>query len=245
MRKWMVLSASVALAGLLGGPSGWAQNDRNAVNGAPQPAPRNIQMVPAKAELQKSLNAKKLKPGQTVTAKLEQTVNLPDEPALKRNTVLVGHVDTVQASQHHSNSRITVTFDQAKLKSGQVLPVKVTIMAVAEPQMAQGGAPAGAAPAEGMPAESAEGEGGRSAGGSGAAPAMPAQQQEQPGVSPGVPPAGAVENHQGIPGVMLESSIHQPASATFLSKGRNVEVPGGTEMQLAIAIIPKGVKLAQ
>ena len=102
MRKWTgrtTLGAGVALAALLGATAGWSQNDRNAANEEQQPATRNIEMVPAMAELQKGLNAKNLKPGQMVTAKLEKTVNLPNEPALTRNTVLVGRVDAVEASQ--------------------------------------------------------------------------------------------------------------------------------------------------
>jgi hypothetical protein len=43
--------------------------------------------------------------------------------------------------------------------------------------------------------------------------------------------------------VTLQSDIHQHSSATFTSKGRNVHVPNGTEMQVALAIIPPGVTL--
>jgi hypothetical protein len=47
----------------------------------------------------------------------------------------------------------------------------------------------------------------------------------------------------GVPDVTLQSDIHQHSSATFTSKGRNVHVPNGTEMQVALAIIPPGVTL--
>jgi hypothetical protein len=60
---------------------------------------------------------------------------------------------------------------------------------------------------------------------------------------PGTVTTTAKSQPGGIPGVTLESGIHQPASATFLAKGRNVEVPGGTQMKLAIAIIPKGARV--
>lgn len=244
MRTGLATLAAVSLAAMLAVPAGWSQNTRQAVNAAPQPAPRNIEMVPARARLVHTLNAKKIKSGDPVTAKLDQTVNLPNEPSLKRNTVLVGHVDSVVASQHHSTSKVVVTFNQAKLKNGSELPVKVTVMAVAGPQLPQSGEEAGAMPAGAAPPAAGPGPAGGAPGAPGAPPAMPAPPPEQPSASPGVPPAGSLNSvRQGIPGVMLQSSIHNPASATFISKDRNVDVPGGTEMRLAIAVIPKGVRV--
>lgn len=247
------MGAGVALAALLGTTCGWAQNNSNAANEAQQPvngtqAAPQIQMVPAKAELQKSLNAKKLKPGETVTARLEQTVNLPNEPALKRNTVLEGQVVDVQASQHHSNSKVTVTFNQAKLKDGTVLPVKVTVMQVSAPAMTQAQAETGGPMGAGAMPESAPAPGGGSGSGQGAGPgagSSPGMSEPQPmnTAEPGTQTATASQQSGGVPGVMLKSDIHQSTSATFLANGRNVEVPSGTVMQLAIAYIPKGVQV--
>src|SRR6202042_1037477 len=80
--------------------------------------------------------------------------------ALPKNTVLEGHVDQVQASDHKSDSMMVITFDKAKLKDGQELPIKATILAMAEPpsmQAMNGGGPAsGAAP----PSAGAMGSGG-------------------------------------------------------------------------------------
>jgi hypothetical protein len=47
----------------------------------------------------------------------------------------------------------------------------------------------------------------------------------------------------GVPDVTLKSDIHEHNSVTFMSKGKNVHVPDGTQMQVALAIIPAGVKL--
>lgn len=242
-KRTITLGTGVALAALLAAGTGWSQNDQNAVNGTQQPAQRNIEMVSAKAELQKGLNAKKLKQGETVTAKLEQTVNLPNEPALEKNTLLQGQVDSVQASQNHSNSTVTVTFTQAKLKDGTVLPLKVTVMRVNEPQDNMGGmgGPGGAnaEPAAGPgPGGPASASGTPSPGGP---PRAKADEASVPMNTPEPAPSGVGSTqNNGVPGVALQSDIHGSASATFVSKGRNVEVPGGTEMQLAIAAIPKG-----
>lgn len=245
MRKWngrMAVGAGVALAALLGAATGWGQNDQNAANG-PQDSSnvQNVQMVPAKAELQKGLNAKKLKPGETVTAKLEQTVNLPNEPALEKNTVLEGQVDSVEASQHHSNSKVTVTFNQAKLKDGTVLPVKVTVMEVNAPPDISGGigGPGGGAAAEPAPGPA----GPSSATGMSSPGGAPRARESEPSVPVNTPepaPGGAGSNRNGVPGVAVQSDLHGSSSATFVSQGRNVMIPGGSEMQLEIAAVPKG-----
>ncbi len=86
-------------------------------------------LVAASAELQHVLDAKTAKQGDTVTAKLSQTVHL-NGTALPKNTLLVGHVDSVQASENNSASKVVLTFDQAKLTNGQQVAVKATLIGV-------------------------------------------------------------------------------------------------------------------
>lgn len=245
MRTGSAIFAAVALVAMLGAPAGWSQNTQAAVDGTAQPTPRSIQMVPARAELSHGFNAKKIKAGDPVTAKLEQTITMPSEPALKKDTVLLGRIDSVQASQHHSNSKVVITFSQAKLKNGTEFPVKVTVVAVSDPEITGADDMGGPVSAGGVPAGGAPGPG---IGGPGSAPASgapgsPAMPSAEPMAGPGVPSANSLQSNRGIPGVMLQSSIHGSASATFISKGRNVDVPSGIQMQLAIAIIPKGVQV--
>ena len=217
-----------------------------------QPAPRKIQMVQARAELDKTIDAKKAKQGDPVTAKLLAEVKIPDAQPLPKNTVLEGHVDQVTPSEHKSDSTVVVTFDKAKLKDGQELPIKATILAMAEPAMMSpdaggggGGAPAGGAmPAGGGGGGAAGVAGGgvaRGASGGGSEASAPAPQQ-----APSMQDSGGGSQQQPmskVPDVKLTSDIHQHNSATLTSKGRNVHVPDGTEMELAIAVIPAGVKL--
>jgi uncharacterized membrane protein YgcG len=123
-------------------------------------------MVQAQAELNTSLDAKKATQGEAVKAKLVQNVQIPDAQELPKNTVLEGHVDQVTASQNKGDSTIVVTFDKAKLKNGQELPIKATVIALSEPAIATeqgGGSPA----AGGIPS----GGGAPAAGGGGASPA--------------------------------------------------------------------------
>jgi hypothetical protein len=217
-----------------------------------QPAQRTLQLVRAKAELNKTIDAKKAKQGDPVTAKLVADVQAPGAQPLPKNTVLEGHVDQVTASEHKSDSTMVVTFDKAKLKDGQEVPIKATILAMAEPAIAPadtGGG--GAIPAGGGGAVPAGGGGGGAAGGGGArggsgggggGASSPAPQQ-----APSVGDSGGGGQQQAqtqsVPDVKLTSDIHQRNSATFTSKGKNVHVPDGTEMEMAIAVVPAGVQL--
>jgi hypothetical protein len=225
--------------------------------GATQPAQRTLELVRAQAELNKTIDAKKAKQGDPVMAKLVADVQVPGAQPLPKNTVLEGHVDQVTASEHKSDSTMVVTFDKAKLKDGQEVPIKATILAMAEPAMAAadtggGGGGGGAMPAGGGGAMPAGGGGGGAAGGGGVrggsgggggGASSPAPQQ-----APSVGDSGGGGGQQqpqtqSVPDVKLTSDIHQHNSATFTSKGKNVHVPDGTQMELAIAVVPAGVKL--
>lgn len=240
-RRTLTTGAGLALATLIGAAAGAQTQAATTPQSAPQPE-RTIQMVQAQAQLSKTLDTKKAKQGDPVTAKLEQDIQIPDAQALPKNTVLEGHVDQVQPSDHKSDSMMTVTFDKAKLKDGKELPIKATVLAVSEPvyaqQQADGGGMAPGATAA-MPSSGAPSGGGSMAGGS-SAPAPSPQPMDVPQASSG--PAQPI-HHNGVPGVMLRSSIHDPSSVTFSSKGKNVHVPDGTQMQVALTVIPPGVRL--
>ncbi|MGB7354125.1 MAG: hypothetical protein WBD06_10515, partial [Acidobacteriaceae bacterium] len=193
-----------------------------------------------------TLDAKKAKQGDPVTAKLQGDVDIPQEQALPKNTELEGHVDQVQASEHKSDSTVVVTFDKAKLKSGQEVPIKATVLAMVEPvymqQQAMEQSPGG-----GMPAAGGGGGGGMQSGGShggGAAPSSTAATAPQP-MGPSAQPSGTQQPSQknGVPGVTLHSDIHEQSSATFTSKGKNVHIPDGTQIDVALAVVPAGVKI--
>lgn len=249
VRNMLAAGAGTALLFIPGAP-GWAQTQAAQSQAAGQATPaqpqHTIQMVVAPAQLDKTLDAKKAKQGDAVTAKLEQGVQIPNAQALPKNTVLEGHIDQVQASERKSDSTLTVTFDKVKLKSGQELPIKATIVAVSEPIMSQqqvsGGMPSGAPSS--MPSPSASPGGtapqGGSMGGGSSAPAPPPQPMSVPQPGSASQPSAP---HKGVPGVTLKSDIHQPSSATFTSSGKNVHVPGGTQMELALTIVPPGVRL--
>jgi len=243
VRRILAAGAGVALTAVLSAAAG-AQNQpaSDGSNTQPQSQPQHqLQMVPVRATLDHTLDAKKAKQGDPVTAKLEKDVQIPDAQLLPRNTVLEGHIDQVEASDHKSDSMMVVTFDKAKLKDGQELPIKATVMAVSLPasmQQADAGQPM--SPGAGPMSSGSMASGGGAKGGTSSGSSSTAQPMNMP-----QPGSGSAQQAQpnGVPDVTLKSSIHDHSSATFTSKGRNVHVPDGTQMEVALTIVPAGVTL--
>ncbi|MGA7522657.1 MAG: hypothetical protein WBW84_09245 [Acidobacteriaceae bacterium] len=239
MTRQLLAGAAGAALMVAAGAAAGAQGQNSAAESSAQ-SQSTIQMVPALVELEHTLDAKKAKRGDPVTAKLQRDVNLPQQ-ALPKNTVLEGHVDQVQASEHKSDSTVVVTFDKVKLKSGEELAIKATVLAIAEPAymlqlpnaQAGGAAPsAGNGPVRSAPPEATAGSAAESAG-------------SAPNPDTGMPNQGSQQQPQrnGVPGVTLQSDIHQAASATFTSKGKNVHLPDEMQMDVALAVIPAGVHI--
>lgn len=124
---------------------------------------QTVKMVMVRADLSKTLDAKKTKVDDPVAAKLMYEAKLPDGTVLPRNTVLSGHVDRVQPSANKSDSLIQVTLDKAVLRDGKVILIKATIMKlhalVSAFASAEGGdpgtsvSPSSAAPTDSQPAQ--------------------------------------------------------------------------------------------
>jgi hypothetical protein len=86
------------------------------------------------AELSKSLDAKKAKPGDEVNAKLTQDVKENGKVVLHKGSKLVGHVTEAQAkSKENAESKLGVVFDKAVLKGGEEVAFNGVIQAVAPP----------------------------------------------------------------------------------------------------------------
>lgn len=90
-------------------------------------------MVPAQADLVKSVNASKLQRGDQFRATLKDTVYLKNGLELPRGTSLLGTV-TVDHMHADGDSRLALRFTQAELKSGKMVPVDATIMGIFPPQ---------------------------------------------------------------------------------------------------------------
>ena len=90
-------------------------------------------MVPARADLVKSIDARKIRAGQPFEAKLIKTVHLKNGPELPGGTELIGKVVTDRMSNDGKTSRLALRFTRAQLKSGKVVPIKATIVGLYPP----------------------------------------------------------------------------------------------------------------
>jgi hypothetical protein len=86
------------------------------------------------AELTKSVDAKKAKSGDQVTAKLTQDVKSNGKVVLHKGSKLVGHVTEAQAKdKQNAESKLGIAFDKAVLKGGQEVAFNSMIQALAPP----------------------------------------------------------------------------------------------------------------
>lgn len=95
---------------------------------AAQTTPQNIQLVGAQARLINNVDSKDATQGQVITAVLTDNVKTADSTELHKGTLLIGKVQDVQKSDNNGPSKLTVVFDQAKLKDGKTIPVKATLL---------------------------------------------------------------------------------------------------------------------
>lgn len=88
-----------------------------------------LRMVPARAVLNKTIDARKVQQGQQFQATLDDKVKLKDGQELPRGAILYG---TVVVDQMHSNgnSKLTLRFTNARLKGGETIPIQATITGV-------------------------------------------------------------------------------------------------------------------
>jgi len=86
-----------------------------------------LHLVPASALLLDTLDAKKLQPGATFTARLNTKVHLANGTELPAGTVLQGTV-TSDDMNLQGTSKLALQFTTAQLKGGQSVPIKAAIV---------------------------------------------------------------------------------------------------------------------
>jgi hypothetical protein len=124
------------------------------------------------AVLTQPLDARKSKPGDTVTAKTTQAVKSQGQVIIPKGSRLVGHVTEAKARANgEAQSALGIVFDKAILKNGQEVPLHASIQALAAAQTMASTSPSDDVSASGMgsAAGSARGAGGGVLGGAGSA----------------------------------------------------------------------------
>lgn len=227
---------------------------------APAPAQAAPTLAPGSvigAELTKSVDAKKAKVGQPVTAKsLADLRDTSGNVVVSRGAKLLGHVTEVKpATKQEPQSTLGIIFDKVENKHGkqtQEIAMHAAIQALAKPQpspMMQeeepgpSGGPGGASSGQaGTMGGSRPGMGTGNAGGPGPGAAPPRQggdmggapmdgQQQQGGA-----PAINANSHGviGIPNLTLSPQA-SPTEGSILTSARgNVKLDGGTLLVLRV-----------
>jgi hypothetical protein len=84
------------------------------------------------ATLTKSVDARKAKPGEEITAKTTQDIHTASGLVIPRRSKLVGHVTDAKArAKGDSESALGVAFDHAVLRNGEQVPFQANIQALA------------------------------------------------------------------------------------------------------------------
>lgn len=129
-------------------------------------------MTSVRAELTSKLDTKNAIVGLILTARTEGAVTLADGTEIPTGTKLMGRVVAVRAkTDENAEAAVTVTFDQAVMKDGKMIPVRTLIRA-----MSGSGAPAvsdSTTAQRGRNGEPIPSTGTDSMGGAGSGPPMP------------------------------------------------------------------------
>lgn len=217
------------------------------------------------AELTQTLDARKMKAGDPVTAKTKSDLKSDGKVTVPKGSRLLGHVTEASArAKGASNSSLGFMFDNAVLKNGTRVPIQGVVRAIAPPRVLEADmnddVTAATPLASGRGASSTRMEGsspglvGGAAGTvNGAAPvatgAVNDIGQTTGGVtssagaltSVGTPAGSAVlnSNSSGVIGfkdLQLSSSANSNTSATVLtSTGNTVHLDSGTQLMLAVS----------
>jgi hypothetical protein len=210
------------------------------------------------AELSGSLDAKKGKAGDAVTAHLSEPVKADGKTLVPRGTKLLGHLTQASArAKGDSETALTIQFDKAVLKDGQEIPLSVWIRAIAaEPRSVYQPGPSGNPVAgTGSAAEAGSPMGPRNTS-AGGVPAMPGgpggtsypasspggpanAADGGPGAAGGLNPGGQLTPDSrgvfGLDGVHLATDASSAAKGSLItSSGKNLHLDGGTRMLLVV-----------
>lgn len=193
-----------------------------------------------RVELEKTVDAKKAKPGDPVVAKTLDELKSGAQVIAPRGAKVIGHVVAASPHEKDSPSRLEVAFDKLEVGNGSEIPTKASIQAVEKP--------------ENYAPPASENPGGQQAG----SPPMASSNSRMGGLSPsgmgqpsGAPNSGNAGNTGTMPSQNTPSSISPNAqgvigmSGVSLSAGptqdsvltsekHNVKLESGTQMILRV-----------
>jgi hypothetical protein len=226
-------------------PAQGAQSNSGQANGAPRIAPGSV--IPV--ELTKSIDAKKVKTGDEVEAKVTEDMKAGNgEIIVPKNTKIVGKVTEAQArNKEQKESQLGIAFDRAVLKSGGDIPLPMSVQAIISPSYLSGGSN-GNGSGSAAQSQSAPSPGGtpasntntRNAGtGNAQASVPPANDggygETQTATGPRQPITGETQGVLGFPDLKLSNTTEKAQGSVVISEKNNVKLETGTLMLLRVS----------
>jgi hypothetical protein len=187
------------------------------------------------AELSKSLDAKKAKPGDKIELKTSMDLLSHGQIVIPRNSKIEGHVTSAQPhTKDAPDSELGIAFDRILIKNGKELPIQAVVQAIAPPLIIINDAP-------GSPAAIGAPPPGQQSGNVGSADAPGTALSSAPQVPSMNAPAtassarGAIvltsESH-GAVGIKGTTVGGTKEANLITSSSQNVHLDGGTQFML-------------
>ena len=223
MKRWYVL----VLLGSLAISTGWAQSatpQATAPDSAAAPAsaanPENQIKGAMPVKLEKSLDSKKLKVGDTVVFETISAIHSRSGLMIPTGSKVIGHVTQAQArSKGDPDSTLGISFDKLVYSKGEDVPMKGTLQAVG-PSLGGNGPTTG-------PAE----PGTLSGKGGGGTTAPPTSGMQIGGPANGTPML--LPTSQGVLGV---KNLQMDANGVLTSPGKEVRLDAGMQILIRAEI---------
>jgi hypothetical protein len=228
-----------AMSGQQNQASQSAQTNAGTAGGTPRLAVGSV--IPV--QLSKTIDAKKLKSGDAIEARVTQDLKTQGgEVLVPKDTRISGRVTEVQAhTKEQQESQIGIAFDHATIKNGPEMQLAMSIQAIIAPPSSNsnngGETPA---PSSSMPSNSGAAPSGRSAGMGGSQP-----QAQNPSPTGGDWPAssqssnapaitGSTQGVIGFSNLKLSAGANATSGSIVSSEKSNVKLESGTLMLLRV-----------
>src|SRR5579863_3919401 len=221
-----------------------------ATQGEPQSDPSssasasgNVRIAPGSVipvQLTKTIDAKKVKTGDQVEAKVTQDLKAQNgQIVVAKDTRVLGHVTEAQArSKEQPESQVGIAFDHAVVKDEGEVPLPMSIQAIvaspASNSNNQGSADSAPEPANTPSPGAMPSNGAGRSGMAGTSPQMPAGPESsgttQTAGSAHPPITGTTQGVVGIPNLKLEPAANPTQGSLVSSEKNNVKLESGTFM---------------
>jgi hypothetical protein len=226
-------------------PAPQAQAAQTAPSGSTQPS-ASLRIAPGSVipvQLTKSIDAKKVKTGDEVEAKVTQDMKAGNgEVIVAKDTKVVGRVTEAQArNKEQKESQLGIAFDRAVMKSGGDVSLPMSIQAIIAPSYlnptnsSAGDAAGQPQSAGGAPQGNPNPRGGNIGGAQASAPppSTTGSTEDKSSNAPRQPITGNTQGVLGIPNLKL-STADTAQGSVLSSEKNNVKLESGTMMLLRV-----------